>query len=344
MSAIEPAAGVGSAMEQAGSQSGGRRNTGIDLFRGALVILVILGHFSELTQRDSILTWVGLGFRMPLFIGLTGYLFNLEHARTLTLRGLFRKHYRRLILPWIVACAVVLTLTGALDWLIPWSLIARPPYHLWFVPVMLAFIVVARSCRLAPATILAIALPASIAAMYLLGAGHATQRFAEWLPDRRYFIYPVYFALGMWVARQPFNPRLRIWLLAAAGVGLLWWCRLHAHPSLAGEVAAALLMCVPLIGLFPWIRAWDLPVPLIVPIGRDSLFFYLWHPMAFAVWATLGLSGLPLLVLGVVSILLVWVALARVPPLCIVLGICEREPGKPRPPTPALDAPVVGST
>lgn len=323
--------------------AGRARNSGIDLFRGLLVILVILGHFSELTQRDCFLTWVGLGFRMPLFIGLTGYLFNLEHARTLSIPGVFRKHYRRLILPWITACAVVLTVTGALDWFAPWSIVVQPPFHLWFVPVMLAFILAARTCRLPPATILAIALPMSIAAMYVLGAGHATQRFAQWLPDRRYFIYPVYFALGMWVARRPFDPRIRIWALAVACLGLLWWCRLYTHPSLAGEVAAALLMCVPLIALFPWIRDWTLRLPLVGPVGRDSLFFYLWHPMAFALWAALGLSGAPLLALSVLSILLVWGVAGGIAPLCIVLGLCARQPSARRPGTPALDAPVVGA-
>lgn len=301
------------------------RNSGIDLFRGLLVVLVILGHYSELTQRGSFLTWVGVGFRMPLFIGLTGYLFNLEHARTLSLPALFRKHYRRLILPWLTACVVVLTITGAIDWLAPWSIIARPPFHLWFVPVMLSFIVVARSCRLAPPMMLSLAIPLSIAAMYLLGAGHV-RHVGDWIPDRRYFIYPIYFAQGMWVARHPFDPRIRIWSLASACIGLLWWCRLYDHPSLAGEVAAALLMCVPLIRLFPWIRAWTLSLPLLVPVGRDSLFFYLWHPLIFGLWAAAGLSGLSLLTVSLLSLLCAWSVLAQIEPLCIVLGICSRAP------------------
>lgn len=318
------------------------RNSGIDIFRGLLVILVILGHFSELTQRGSFLAWVGVGFRMPLFIGLTGYLFNLDHARSLSLVGLFRKHYRRLILPWATACVVVLTITGALDRLAPWSIIARPPFHLWFVPVMLSFIVLARTCRLAPATILAIAVPVSIAAMYLLGAGHATHGVGEWLPDRRYFIYPIYFALGLWVARRPFDPRWRNWSLAVASIGLLWWCRLYTHPSLAGEVAAALLMCVPLIGLFPWVREWSLPLPLIAPLGRDSLFFYLWHPLAFGLWAALGLSGWPLLALALMSILLAWGAIGRIEPLSVVLGVQARKRAVPHasPPREEITPPL----
>ena len=88
------------------------RVSGIDLFRGALVVLVILGHFAELSQRHHFLTWFGVGFRMPLFIGLTGYLFNLELARSLSSAGLLRKYYDRMVLPWLAACAVAVVITG----------------------------------------------------------------------------------------------------------------------------------------------------------------------------------------------------------------------------------------
>ncbi|MEG3176292.1 acyltransferase [Sphingomonas sp. RB3P16] len=316
-------------MKLAIAETSAHRSGGIDLFRGLLVVLVILGHFSELTQRESFLTWVGLGFRMPLFIGLSGYLFNLEQARALPLAAFFGKYYRRLILPWLTACVVVLTLTDAIDWLAPWSIVAQPPFHLWFVPVLLSFVLITRGCGLSPAAMLAIALPGSIAAMYLLGAGHAVAPFALWMPDRRYFIYPVYFVLGLWVARRPFDPRGRWWSLALASVGLLWWCRLYDHPSLPGEVAAALVMCMPVIGLFPWLRQSALSLPLIVPVGRDSLFFYLWHPLAFALWISLGMSGGSLLALAFALILLAWLLAARIAPLAFVLGINPRGP-RPR--------------
>src|ERR1700755_3641124 len=101
------------------------RVSGIDLFRGALVVLVLLGHFAELTQRHHFLTWFGYGFRMPLFIGLTGYLFNLEQARNLSPVGLLRKYYDRLILPWLAACAVAMTITGAIAWSSPFYVFVR---------------------------------------------------------------------------------------------------------------------------------------------------------------------------------------------------------------------------
>ena len=70
-------------------RAGDGRNASIDVFRGLLVLLVMLGHFSEISQRQNFLTWLGFGFRMPVFIGLTGYMFNLEQARSMTLPALF---------------------------------------------------------------------------------------------------------------------------------------------------------------------------------------------------------------------------------------------------------------
>lgn len=296
------------------------RVSGIDLFRGALVVLVILGHFAELSQRHSFLTWFGIGFRMPLFIGLTGYLFNLELARDLSSAGLLRKYYDRMVLPWLAACAVAVVITGSIAWFSPFYAVIRPPYHLWFVPVILAFMFAAKLCRLGPATMLAIAIPTSIGAMYVFGVGHDVWQFGAWTPDRRYFIYPIYFALGVWVARRP-APTHEYLLLLVAFIGLLWWSRLYAHPSTAAEAAAELLLCVPLIVLFPWLRRISFDIALVSAIGRDSLFFYLWHPLVFALWSAWGFSGAPLLALAAATTLAAWAAIARLPNLSGVLGV-----------------------
>lgn len=299
----------------------GTRVSGIDLFRGFLVVLVVLGHFAELTQRHHFLTWFGYGFRMPLFIGLTGYLFNLEQARRLSPGALLRKYYDRMILPWLAACAVAVTITGAIAFSSPLYIFVRPPYHLWFVPVILAFILGARLCRMSPTAMLALAIPISIGSMYTFGVGHDISQYAAWMPDRRYFIYPIYFALGMWVARRPEMPSRGYLLFGVACTGLLWWARLYEYPSTAAEAAAELLLCVPLILLFPWLRLLSFDIKPISAVGRDSLFFYLWHPLAFALWAAAGLSGAPLLLLSVGSILLAWQMIARLPTLSGVLGV-----------------------
>lgn len=60
----------------------GGRSQSIDSLRGLLALAVMAGHYYELTDRHGFLAWLGAGVRMPLFIGLAGYLFNLERSRS----------------------------------------------------------------------------------------------------------------------------------------------------------------------------------------------------------------------------------------------------------------------
>jgi fucose 4-O-acetylase-like acetyltransferase len=302
-----------------------QRNSGIDIFRGTLVLLVILGHFSELMQRQNLLTWMGFGFRMPLFIGLTGYLFNLERARAMPFIALFGKYYHRLIFPWLVACVVHLTLTHELTWFTPLVIILWPPFHMWFVPVMLAFIFCARISSLDRGMLLALAIPASIAAMYSFGVAHMIQQYQPWLPDRRYFIYPIYFTFGMFVARHQSDPSKRWLALCVAMIGLFWWARLYNQTLPLAEVAAELTLCIPLIGFLPWVRKLAIDVPAISSVGRDSLFFYLWHPLAFGLWGSLGFGGPVMLVLSLLSMVLFRNVVARRPRLRNIFGVQPPE-------------------
>jgi fucose 4-O-acetylase-like acetyltransferase len=72
-----------------------------------LVLAVIACHYYELSDRHGFLAWLGAAVRMPLFIGLAGYLFNLESARTRPLAITLRKYEQRLIIPWAVGCGAV---------------------------------------------------------------------------------------------------------------------------------------------------------------------------------------------------------------------------------------------
>ncbi|MDO6416772.1 acyltransferase [Sphingomonas sp. BIUV-7] len=302
--------------------SGGVRNQGIDLFRGVLILLVILGHFAELTTPHTFLTWMGFGFRMPLFIGMTGYLFNLEHARSMTLPALTERYYRRLVLPWLIACLIYIVLSEPLTWAMPLRIVLRPPFHLWFVPVMLAFILASWACSLRPGQMLAIAAPVSIAAMYVFGVGHEIEQYRPWIPDRRYFIYPIYFMFGLWIARRPLYPEKLPFAIVLALIGCVWWALLFDRPSPAAEVAAELLLCLPLIRMLPLVRLIPPSLPLIAGVGRDSLFFYLWHPLVLGLWASAGLAGAPMLAVSLLSLGLAWAMIVRMPLLRPIVGIC----------------------
>lgn len=316
------------------SMSRRERSAGIDMLRGLLVLGVIAGHCAELIERDSFVTWLGTGVRMPLFLGLSGYLFNLERARAAPLVTLLRRYWPRLILPWLIATMTYLAIAKRLD---VWALalmIVRPAYHLWFVPVMLAFMCIAAATRRSPEVLFGWAILPSIAAMYWLGIGHG-QDYPVWLPDRRFLIYPVFFFYGLWIAQRPRDARRVRAAIGLAVIGALWWGALHGTHDLAGEVAALLLWGLSLIYLLPDVRVWGGPFPALASVGRDSLFYYLWHPLAFTAWVAWDWRGWSLLLPSIMTLIVARTLLSLRPQLASLAGLETRGGDRP-----GLNAPV----
>lgn len=118
----------------------------IDLLKGLLIILVILGHIIQGKLSESIWRNLIYSFHMPLFIGITGYLFNIVTISRLSLIGIFNKYFFRLILPWSIAAATYYIVRGILgtnsfSLLTLKNSLLYPFYHLWFIPGFLSWIV-----------------------------------------------------------------------------------------------------------------------------------------------------------------------------------------------------------
>ena len=56
-------------------------NNSIDYFKGILCILVFLGHLVVGQIENNLVRYFIYSFHMPLFIGISGYLFNLEDLK-----------------------------------------------------------------------------------------------------------------------------------------------------------------------------------------------------------------------------------------------------------------------
>jgi hypothetical protein len=106
------------------------------------MVLVMLGHLSGAGVEDSFFKWVLYGFHMPMFMALSGYLVPVERLRDDGLRATLGRYWWRMILPWVVLFVVAQPMVG--DWRhgAGWvNGLVHPWNHLWFVPVLTAFII-----------------------------------------------------------------------------------------------------------------------------------------------------------------------------------------------------------
>jgi acyltransferase len=118
-----------------------KHNTGIDLIKGLLVILVILGHILLGKLNENLARFIIYGFHMPIFVAISGYLINHNNLQKSQLKDLFIKYKYRIIVPWAIAVigyAIVTNDNYNLTNLI--VIFVKPYYHLWYIPAILTYI------------------------------------------------------------------------------------------------------------------------------------------------------------------------------------------------------------
>lgn len=267
------------------------KNPSIDALKGTLILLVMLGHLAELAHVSHIALWIGSGFRMPVMVGISGYMLNLDRVRANTLREL-AAHYRvRMMQPWLLAMLIYILIGGwPLSGTTPIDIILRPPFHLWYIPVLCALILAAKFIPLSPLKLLMLGAPVSLLTMYAFGPDHAPIGDTLLSPDSRFLRYPLYFFLGMVLARRPLSP-LHFWMsLALAATGMAWWAGLFRDDWVFAMLSARLLMNIGLLGTLPFLAAVPFQFAPLNMLGRYSLFFYLWHPLAIGLAMAAGLA------------------------------------------------------
>ena len=124
---------------------------GFDFVKGLLIILVFVGHVIPGTLRETFPRYAIYSFHMPLFIGISGFLLNIEKI-DVTFDKLFFKYWKRMGLPWVIAVAFYfvaniiikkgasITLIGVL------KSFCHPYYHLWYIMGFIAYLLI--SCFL----------------------------------------------------------------------------------------------------------------------------------------------------------------------------------------------------
>lgn len=297
------------------------KNSSIDFLKGLLTLLVMGGHAMELAGHHDLLLWLGSGLRMPLMIGISGYLLNVMRIRTEAAGTLFPRYGKRLIVPWLFATILYLTISGwSVDWHMPFDMVLRPPFHLWYVPVLVFLIFLARVIPRSPLLLLVIGAPVSLATMYGFGLDHGPIGSSMVSPDSRFLRYPVYFFFGMLMAQRAFPKRYLPVCLLLTLLGLWWWSGLYGDGHRLAYVPARLLMCLGLISLLPALSALRLRFAPLNMIGQDSLFFYLWHPLMMGLLLAGGLDSVTILVASVPLLFMISRLAARAPVIGRILG------------------------
>lgn len=303
------------------------KNPSIDLLKGVLILLVMGGHVMELTGGEDLALWVGSGFRMPLMIGISGYLLNVTRTRADAPLTLLSRYGQRMLLPWAFAMAVYLVAGHwQFSWATPLDLLFRPPFHLWYVPVLFFLIMVTRLLPLSPLLLLALGTPFSLAIMYGFGLAHGPVGDSLFALDSRFLRYPVYFFFGMLLAERGLDRRGWRLALLVALLGLGWWAALHASGNNLAYVPARLLMCLGLIALLPALSAQRLHAAPINAIGRDSLFFFLWHPLVIGVVILTDIGAVATLALSVLLLAMVSRLAGRSLLVALLLGSLPDRP------------------
>lgn len=83
-----------------GNQVGSlQRNQRIDLLKGCLILLVIIGHIVLGHVHEQAVRYMIYSFHMPLFIGLSGYLINPEKLRQTPLIAFAIRYWWRVLFP-----------------------------------------------------------------------------------------------------------------------------------------------------------------------------------------------------------------------------------------------------
>lgn len=125
------------------------RNESIDILKGILIILVIIGHILHGSLDDNILRYYIYSFHMPVFFFLSGYLLNIDKLADSTPKSFFSKYWKRMLFQWTVALLVYSLLNTYSEFTIQGLLyqIIHPYYHLWYVPTLFLFVLTLKLFR-----------------------------------------------------------------------------------------------------------------------------------------------------------------------------------------------------
>jgi fucose 4-O-acetylase-like acetyltransferase len=272
------------------------RNRNIDGLKGFLIVMVIVGHVLQGKVLDNFGRYVIYSFHMPLFVGLSGYLLNIDSIRSLSIGQFFGKYGSRVLLPWSIAMFVYAMYLGAFAshpsplWKGWMNYLLNPYYHLWFVVGYIFWSFIAwillrfdfdRQVFLIVAILMGLIfyyLKNNLEGQLILALGGDLAGFIRNILRPQLFFF---FGLGVYLRGERSTTQSWVFALGGGTVMILYWVLFYFHRGLDYNTEDFLVVMANaflMVPLFRWMNQEKLPkVAVMEWVGKNSMGIYLWH-------------------------------------------------------------------
>ncbi len=255
-----------------------QRNYSIDTIKGFLILCVVIGHVLLGTLDENIVRWVIYSFHMPLFMFMSGYMINLTKLSSQSYKEVLGKYWNRMIKMWLIAFSVFTLYQILCEPSIRniCSLLYSPWYHLWYVPTLFCYILLAKYLFGRTQTAKAYGILLLIYIIWnIIKVEIAPFPMTKWceLSNLPYFAIGLFFKNHL--SDNHFNKSYRI--VPVLFIPAILSTRLIDIPTY-GILSFILVLLVIAYFLYPSIKNDSLPKSKVLTyIGENSLNIYLWH-------------------------------------------------------------------
>lgn len=269
----------------------------IDLVKGILIILVIVGHMIPGRVNGNLVRYIIYSVHMPIFIAISGYLVNKSFLSSSTLIDVLRKYVPRVMIPWGLGVIVYFfavkptRILSIFEWNTILELVKafiKPYYHLWYILGYISYIVITwmfLKIRLNNQILLGVSLAIGIVSkLRLYDIDHASIERIVSIIHYDFRIYNLFFFI-LGICLREYIPKIEkskviylvMWLWAITGwvYNILLFYNMDSQLKQLLYYGLNIPMCIIIIllckkGMLPRYK-------IIEYIGQQSLSFYLWH-------------------------------------------------------------------
>jgi fucose 4-O-acetylase-like acetyltransferase len=269
-----------------------QRSYSIDLLKGVLIILVIIGHVLLGSIESNSIKGFIYSFHMPVFIAVSGYLLNYRWLLDVGFKQVFIKYKNRIIIPWMIALFVYYLFHQVqrdqaqfIDDILREMLF--PFYHLWFIPGFISWLLMVRylgRSKLLMSNIFIISLLLSLVAyifvknIFSISFIHSENILIKFLHETIRPYYFVFFVLGIWIKEI----KSRIETIGLSNIIILSLVTYFGYVATSDRIAISVLYYLFNFTLiaFVLVKAARDSFPSarwIEWLGVNSMGVYLWH-------------------------------------------------------------------